>query len=351
MLMGLGMIMLSPPVVSLPCKLLLFVMVDGWALICGGVAASSDKSSAACVSAMRLRLGGRSSRSSSFRPKTMRARGALRNDRNAPAAAAGVRFDDVRRRRFDAQPDGRARQSVSSAKSASTVMAHVTCVGATRAELRALFDDLARGRHRKRARVARRSAARTTRSKPTRAASHTPVNSSRCCGATTTSASAQRVIRRSIPKRRAWKPTLRTSSARWRRARDFLDHAAVFRQRAVLRVQRARARSASRCRSFRDSCRSRTTSRSQRFVAMCGATIPPKLRVEMEARNGDASGRRSRRRVRSDAGRRSCCRQACPASISTRSTVAGDARDRFVTLGGECLAAGAFLSPSTITTR
>ena len=40
MLMGLGMMMLSPSVVSLPVKLLLFVMVDGWALICGGVAAS-----------------------------------------------------------------------------------------------------------------------------------------------------------------------------------------------------------------------------------------------------------------------------------------------------------------------
>ncbi|HEY9084336.1 MAG TPA: flagellar type III secretion system pore protein FliP [Candidatus Tyrphobacter sp.] len=40
MLMGLGMVMLSPPVVSLPIKLLLFVMVDGWAMICGGVTAS-----------------------------------------------------------------------------------------------------------------------------------------------------------------------------------------------------------------------------------------------------------------------------------------------------------------------
>jgi len=39
-LMGLGMFMLSPPVISLPAKLLLFVMVDGWALVCGGVAAS-----------------------------------------------------------------------------------------------------------------------------------------------------------------------------------------------------------------------------------------------------------------------------------------------------------------------
>ncbi|HTX59478.1 MAG TPA: flagellar type III secretion system pore protein FliP [Verrucomicrobiae bacterium] len=40
LLMGLGMMMLSPSVVSLPVKLLLFVMVDGWALVCGGVAAS-----------------------------------------------------------------------------------------------------------------------------------------------------------------------------------------------------------------------------------------------------------------------------------------------------------------------
>lgn len=39
-LMGLGMFMLSPPVISLPAKLLLFVMVDGWALVCGGVASS-----------------------------------------------------------------------------------------------------------------------------------------------------------------------------------------------------------------------------------------------------------------------------------------------------------------------
>ncbi len=39
-LMGLGMFMLSPPVISLPCKLLLFVMVDGWTLVCSGVTSS-----------------------------------------------------------------------------------------------------------------------------------------------------------------------------------------------------------------------------------------------------------------------------------------------------------------------
>jgi flagellar biosynthetic protein FliP len=36
-LMGLGMFMLSPPVIALPCKLLLFVLVDGWALVCNGL--------------------------------------------------------------------------------------------------------------------------------------------------------------------------------------------------------------------------------------------------------------------------------------------------------------------------
>ena len=39
-LMGLGMFMLSPPVVALPCKLLLFVLVDGWALVANGVVSS-----------------------------------------------------------------------------------------------------------------------------------------------------------------------------------------------------------------------------------------------------------------------------------------------------------------------
>lgn len=39
-LMSLGMMMMSPMVVSLPFKLLLFVLVDGWALLMGSLAAS-----------------------------------------------------------------------------------------------------------------------------------------------------------------------------------------------------------------------------------------------------------------------------------------------------------------------
>lgn len=39
-LMSMGMIMLSPMVVSLPFKLMLFVLIDGWGLIMGTLAAS-----------------------------------------------------------------------------------------------------------------------------------------------------------------------------------------------------------------------------------------------------------------------------------------------------------------------
>lgn len=39
-LMSMGMMMLSPIVISLPFKLMLFVLVDGWALIIGSLAAS-----------------------------------------------------------------------------------------------------------------------------------------------------------------------------------------------------------------------------------------------------------------------------------------------------------------------
>jgi flagellar biosynthetic protein FliP len=38
--MALGMMMLSPMIVSLPFKLLLFVLVDGWALTMGSLASS-----------------------------------------------------------------------------------------------------------------------------------------------------------------------------------------------------------------------------------------------------------------------------------------------------------------------
>jgi flagellar biosynthetic protein FliP len=38
--MAMGMMMLSPIIISLPFKIMLFVLVDGWALIMGTLAAS-----------------------------------------------------------------------------------------------------------------------------------------------------------------------------------------------------------------------------------------------------------------------------------------------------------------------
>jgi flagellar biosynthetic protein FliP len=39
-LMAMGMMMLSPIIISLPFKIMLFVLVDGWAMIMGSVAGS-----------------------------------------------------------------------------------------------------------------------------------------------------------------------------------------------------------------------------------------------------------------------------------------------------------------------
>jgi flagellar biosynthetic protein FliP len=39
LLMSMGMLMLPPVMISLPFKLLLFVMVDGWNLIVGSIVA------------------------------------------------------------------------------------------------------------------------------------------------------------------------------------------------------------------------------------------------------------------------------------------------------------------------
>ena len=39
-LMAMGMVMLSPIIISLPFKIMLFVLVDGWAMVIGSLAAS-----------------------------------------------------------------------------------------------------------------------------------------------------------------------------------------------------------------------------------------------------------------------------------------------------------------------
>jgi flagellar biosynthetic protein FliP len=39
-LMAMGMMMLPPPTISLPCKIIFFVLVDGWALVAGSLVKS-----------------------------------------------------------------------------------------------------------------------------------------------------------------------------------------------------------------------------------------------------------------------------------------------------------------------
>ena len=39
-LMSMGMMMLSPMIISLPFKIMLFVLIDGWSLVFGTLAAS-----------------------------------------------------------------------------------------------------------------------------------------------------------------------------------------------------------------------------------------------------------------------------------------------------------------------
>ena len=40
LLMSMGMMMLSPMIISLPFKIMLFVLIDGWSLVMGTLAAS-----------------------------------------------------------------------------------------------------------------------------------------------------------------------------------------------------------------------------------------------------------------------------------------------------------------------
>ena len=72
----------------------------------------------------------------------------------------------------------------------------------------------------------------------------------------------------------------------------------------------------------------------ERFVAMCGASIPPKLRVEMEGRKGDSRAvEEPGRRVRLDAGDEPSTGGCSWSSLLYPQPFAGDACDRVVVAG------------------
>ncbi|HEY1428075.1 MAG TPA: methylenetetrahydrofolate reductase [NAD(P)H] [Candidatus Tumulicola sp.] len=169
-----------------------------------------------------------------------------------------------------------------------TVVAHVTCVGAKRAELRALFDDLARaGIHNVLA----------LRGDPPRGESYDPQTSAFahadeliamlkrnydfCIGAA--------CYPQTHPEASDPDADLQHLRGKVDAGAEFLVSQLVFDNEAYFDFVR-RARAAGITIPILPGIMPVTNfDQIRRFVAMCGATIPPKLHVEMEARRGDAA--------------------------------------------------------------
>jgi methylenetetrahydrofolate reductase (NADPH) len=167
-----------------------------------------------------------------------------------------------------------------------TVVAHVTCVGASRSELRALFDDLARGG------IENVLALRGDPPKDGRfetapsGFSHANEliamlrrNYDFCLGAAC------------YPEKHPEAPNFETDlaflKAKADAGADFLVSQLFFDNELFFAFAR-RARTAGVNLPMLPGLMPITNfDQIQRFIAMCGATIPPKLRVEMEARKGD----------------------------------------------------------------
>lgn len=168
-----------------------------------------------------------------------------------------------------------------------TVVAHVTCVGATRSELRSLFDDLAR------AGIQNVLALRGDPPKGVEAFEAPP-------GGFAHADELIAMLRRNYdfcigaacyPEKHPEAATLEDDLAHLRRkadaGADFLVSQLFFDNERFFEFER-KARAAGIAQPMLPGLMPITNfEQIQRFVAMCGASIPPKLRVEMEARKGD----------------------------------------------------------------
>lgn len=167
-----------------------------------------------------------------------------------------------------------------------TVVAHVTCVGASRAELRALFDDLAR------------SGIENVLALRGDSPSGTPFEPTP--GGFTHADELIAMLRRNYdfcigaacyPEKHPEAPSLEDDLARLKSKEEagaeFLVSQLFFDNEFFFEFER-RARSAGvRVPILPGLMPITNYNQIRRFVAMCGASIPPKLRVEMEARKGD----------------------------------------------------------------
>lgn len=168
-----------------------------------------------------------------------------------------------------------------------TVVAHVTCVGASRAELRSLFDDLARSGIRN---------VLALRGDPPKASATFEVPATGFAHATELIAMLRRnydfcIGAACYPEKHPESVSPQDDLAHLREkvdaGADFLISQLFFDNGAFFDFER-RARAAGITVPILPGLMPVTNfDQIERFVAMCGAAIPPKLRVEMEVRKGD----------------------------------------------------------------
>jgi methylenetetrahydrofolate reductase (NADPH) len=169
-----------------------------------------------------------------------------------------------------------------------TVVAHVTCVGSTRAELRELFDDLAR---------AGIQNVLALRGDPPKGESAFVAPAGGFAHASDLIAMLKRNYDFCIgaayypekhPEAPSMEADLRHLKEKVDAGADFLVSQLFFDNDAYFSFER-RARAAGILSPMLPGLMPITNfEQIKRFVAMCGATIPPKLHVEMESRKGDA---------------------------------------------------------------
>lgn len=168
-----------------------------------------------------------------------------------------------------------------------TVVAHVTCVGAPRAQLRELFDDLARSGIRN---------VLALRGDPPRTDSAFQAEAGGFAHATELIAMLKRgydfcIGAACYPEKHPEAPTLDDDLSHVREkvdaGADFLVSQLFFDNAAFFEFARRAQAAGIRAPILPGLMPITNFDQIERFVAMCGATIPPKLRVEMEVRKGD----------------------------------------------------------------
>jgi methylenetetrahydrofolate reductase (NADPH) len=168
-----------------------------------------------------------------------------------------------------------------------TVVAHVTSVGATRAELRALFDDLARAGIENVLALRGDPPAGESFEAPPSGFAHADEliamlhrNYDFCIGAA--------CYPEKHPEAATLDADLSALTSKAAAGAEFLVSQLFFDNARFFAFERA-ARAAGIALPILPGLMPITNfAQIERFVAMCGASIPPKLRVEMEARKGDA---------------------------------------------------------------